>query len=43
MEAPTFEKIKVLEEVEDSLVLDLDIRYPSEAAVKVSYSSYIYH
>ena len=36
MVAPTFDEIKVLKEIEDSIVLDLSLSYPSEAAMQVS-------
>ena len=35
MIAPTFDEIKVLKEIEDSIVLDLALSYPSEAAMQV--------
>ncbi|XP_023331432.1 uncharacterized protein LOC111703647 [Eurytemora carolleeae] len=35
MVAPTFDEIKVLKEIEDSIVLDLALSYPSEAAMQV--------
>ena len=42
MIAPTFDEIKVLKEIEDSIVLDLALSYPSEAAMQVRSSIQMY-
>ena len=37
MIAPKFDKIKVLDTSDDIIMMDIDISFPSEASVKVSY------
>ena len=37
MIAPKFDKIKVLETRDDIIMMDIDISFPSEASVKVSF------